>query len=144
MRIGLSKAVLASMFHLKDKRSVSRIIHSAASALMKDFVPHHLGFHHIDRDTVLLEHQTAIATQLMAERDDQVIIVMDGTYLFVQKSSDNVFQRRSYSMHKHGNLVKSMIITATVSECSIDLYCNDPNTYGIGRLHPQCFGSVSY
>ena len=81
--------VLASMLYLKDKRSVSRIIHSAVSALMKDFVHHHLGFHHIDRRTVLPEHQTAIATQLMAERDDQVIIVMDGTYLFVQKSSDN-------------------------------------------------------
>ena len=62
----------------------------------------------------------------MAERDDQVIIVMDGTYLFVQKSSDHIFQRRSYSMHKHRNLVKPMIITATVSEWSIALYCNDP------------------
>ena len=80
-----------------------------------------------------LNTKTAIATQLRAKRDDQVIIGMDGTYLFVQKSSDNVFQRRSYSMHKHRNLVKPMIITATVSECSIDLYCNDPTPYGIGR-----------
>ena len=142
MRLGLSNVVLASMFHLKDKRCVSRIIHSAVSALMKDFIPHHLGFRHIDRDTVLLEHQTAIATQLMAERDDQVIIVMDGTYLFVQKSRDNIFQRRSYSMHKHRNLIKPMIITATVSEWSIAMYCNDPTSYDIGRVHPQCFGTV--
>ena len=110
---------------------------------MKDFAAYYLGFHHIDRDAVLPEHQIAIATQLMAERDDPVIIIMDDTYLFVQKFSDNIFQRRSYSMHKHRNLVKPMIITATASECSVYLYRNDPTPYGIGQLHPQCFGSVS-
>jgi hypothetical protein len=115
MRLGLSNVVLATMFHLRDKRVVSRIIHAAKLALKRDFVPHHLGFHHIDRDAVLLHHQTTIATKLMAEQDDQVIIVMDGTYLFVQKSSDNLFQRRSYSMHKHRNLIKPMVITTTVS-----------------------------
>jgi hypothetical protein len=51
----------------------------------------------------------------MAQRNDQAILVADGTYLFVQKSSDNEFQRRSFSMHEHRNLVKLMIITAEVS-----------------------------
>ena len=50
----------------------------------------------------------------MADRDDQLIIVMDSTYLYLQKSSNNEFQRRSFSMHKHRNLIKPMIITATV------------------------------
>lgn len=115
MRLGISNAVLASMFHLKDKRVVSRIIHDVSTALLKEFVPNHLGFQHVDRSTVLRHHQTSIATELMAERDDQVIIIMDGTYLFVQKSSSNQFQRRSFSMHKYRNLIKPMITTATVS-----------------------------
>jgi hypothetical protein len=115
MRLGLSNTVLASMFHLKNKRTVSRIIHSTARALQEHFVPKHLGFQHIDREIVLQKHQTSIASELMTESDDQVIIVMDGTYLFVQKSSDNNFQRRSFSMHKHRHLIKPMIITATVS-----------------------------
>ena len=51
----------------------------------------------------------------MTDRDDQAIIVMDGTYLYLQKSSNNEFQRRSFSMHKHRNLIKPMIITATVN-----------------------------
>lgn len=117
MRLGLSNAVLASIFHLNGKRSVSRTVNGVSKALLKDFVPHHLGFTHIDRDSVLRHHQTSISSKLLVDRDDQVIIVMDGTYLFVQKSRDNKFQRRSFSMHKHRNLIKPMLITATVSKC---------------------------
>lgn len=115
MRLGLSNRILSTLFRLKDKRVVSSIVHETADALLKDFVPYHLGFQHIDRKTVLQNHQTAIASQLMCDHDDQVIVVMDGTYLFVQKSSNNQFQRRSFSMHKHRNLIKPMITTATVS-----------------------------
>lgn len=116
MRLGLSNAVLASIFHLKDKRSVSRTISGVSKALLEDFVPYHLGFTHIERNSVLRHHQTSISSKLWVDRDDQVIIVMAGTYLFVQKSRDNKFQRRSFSMHKHRNLIKPMLITATVSE----------------------------
>jgi hypothetical protein len=35
--------------------------------------------------------------------------------LYVQKSTNNEFQRRSFSMHKHRHLIKPMITTATVS-----------------------------
>ena len=115
MRLGLSNTLLSSLFHLKSKRVMSRIVHETADALLKDFVPYHLGFQHIDRKTVLQSHQTAIASQLMCDQDDQVIVVMDGTYLFEQKSSNNRFQRRSFSMHKHRNLIKPMITTATES-----------------------------
>lgn len=115
MRLGLSNRVLSSLFRLESKRIVSRIVHEVAEALLKDFVPYHLDFLHIDRETVLNHHQTSIASQLMTDHDDQVIIVMDGTYLFVQKSSNNKFQRRSFSMHKYRNLIKPMITTATVS-----------------------------
>ena len=67
----------------------------------------------------------------MADGDDQVIVVMDGTYLFVQKSGNNQFQRRSFSMHKHRNLIKPMITTATVgiSVLARDIYCTLKKTY---------------
>jgi hypothetical protein len=115
MRLGVNNRVLASLFHLKNKRVVSRIVHDVTEALLKDFVPHHLGFQHIDRETILQHHQTSIASQLMGDGDDQVIIVMDGTYLYMQKSSNNEFQRRTFSMHKHRHLIKPMITTSTVS-----------------------------
>ena len=144
MRLGLSNIVLASMFHLKSKRTVSRIIHAATTALTRDFVPRHLGFRHIDRNAVLREHQTMIATRLMTERDDQIIIVTDGTYLFVQKSNNNHFQRRSYSMHKHRNLIKPMIITATVNRSTIYvLSLEDSHVSRLGWIYPDCFRSLS-
>ena len=114
MRLGVSNRVLGSIFRLKNKRAVSRIVHEVAEALSKDFVPYNLGFQHIERDTVLRYYQTSVASQLMADHDDQLITVMDSTYLYLQKSSNNKFQHRSFSMHKHRNLIKPMIITATV------------------------------
>ena len=115
MRLSLSNRVLAVLFDFKSKRVVSHIISQVRVALMKDFVPYHLGLHHIDRVTAIKQHQTAIATILHTTKPQQLCVVADSTYLFIQKSSDNKFQRRSYSMHKHRHLVKPMILTTTVS-----------------------------
>ena len=102
------------MFHLKNKRAVSRVIHHVRQALMIDFVPHHIGLNHINRQEVIDHHQAALATALLSSNSDQLCVVIDGTYLTIQKSSNSKFQRRTYSVHKHKNLVKPMIITATV------------------------------
>jgi hypothetical protein len=115
MRLGLSNKVLAVLFHLDNKRVVSHIIGQVRKALMKDFVPLHLGFQHIDHQTAIDQHQTAIAKILHTSKPDQLCVVADATYLFIQKSIDNQFQKRSYSMHKHRNLIKPMILTTTVS-----------------------------
>lgn len=113
-RLGLSNRVLSTMFCLKDKRTVARIIKQMREALKTNFVPRHVGLNHIDRQSVIDQHQTAIAATLFANNPNQLCVVMDGTYLPIQKSSSSQFQRRTYSMHKHTNLVKPMIITATV------------------------------
>ena len=115
MRLALSNRVLACLFHLKSKRTVSRIFHQVREALMKSFVPLNLGFQHITRDTVLNLHQTVVATELLTNEPDQIVLIADGTYLYCQKSSNNELQRRTYSNHKHHHLVKPMIITASVS-----------------------------
>jgi hypothetical protein len=106
MRLGLSNHVLACLFHLKSKRTVSRIFHQVREALMKTFVPLNLGFQHISRNEILADHQTVIATELLTSEPDEIVLIADGTYLFCQKSSNNEFQRRTYSNHKHRHLVK--------------------------------------
>jgi hypothetical protein len=115
MRLGLSNRVLASMFHMKSKRKVSHIFHQVRQALIKHFVPLNIGFHHISRDDVLSNHQTVIATELLTDGPDQVVLVADGTYIYCQKSSNNELQRRTYSNHKHRHLVKPMVLTTSVS-----------------------------
>jgi hypothetical protein len=115
LRFGLSNSVLACLFQLKCKSTVSRICHQIRTALIKDFVPKYLGFQHMDRNTVLAQHQSVIATKLLTDSPNQVVLIADGTYIYCEKSFNNEFQRRTYSSHKHRHLVKPMIITTSMS-----------------------------
>ncbi|KAK3085070.1 hypothetical protein FSP39_023793 [Pinctada imbricata] len=42
-----------------------------------------------------------------------MVLVLDGTYIYIQKSLHFQFQRRSYSLHKGRPLVKPMVIVTT-------------------------------
>ncbi len=117
LRLGVSNSVLATIFRLSNKRAVSHVLQQVRQTLTNNFTSLYLGFNHITRDKVLTHHQTAIANTLFTSQPDQVCLAIDGTYLYVQKSSNNTFQRRTYSMHKHRNLLKPMLITATVRIC---------------------------
>ena len=117
MRLGLSNSVLAVLFHLKDKRVISDIINQVRNALKKDFIGQNLGFQHLDRQTALKEHQSAVATTLLTNKPDQMVLVADATYLKCEKSTNNDLQRATYSLHKHYHLVKHMVLTTTVGLC---------------------------
>ena len=49
--LGVSSRVLGSIFRVKNKHSLSRIIHEVAETLSKDFIPYYLGLQQIERDT---------------------------------------------------------------------------------------------
>ena len=78
-----------------------------------------MGLQHINRETAIEEYQTKIASILHSSELDQLTLIADTTYILVQKSSDNQVQRKSYSLHKYRNLVKCMILPATVSLSSV-------------------------
>lgn len=42
--------------------------------------------------------------------DGKLVFILDGTYFYIQCSADFVFQGRTYSAHKHRNLVKFMMV----------------------------------
>jgi hypothetical protein len=84
LKLGLSNSVLATMLGIGDKRQVSRIISSARVALAEHFVPHHLGLAHVTRQDVIDKHTSHIAKRLLTEGRDLCIMVLDGTYLFIQ------------------------------------------------------------
>ncbi|CAF4152557.1 unnamed protein product, partial [Rotaria magnacalcarata] len=58
LRLALSNRVLAALFHLDNERVVSHIVRQVRTALMKDFVPFHLGLQHINRQTAIEQYQT--------------------------------------------------------------------------------------
>lgn len=81
---------------------------------MSNFVPKYLGLSHIERSKVIQDHTTEFARVLFAEsQTDVAIAVADGTYIYIEKSGDYSFQRRSYSVHKGRPLVKPMMLVAT-------------------------------
>lgn len=50
-KCGLSNALIATLFGFSSRRQVARIIQQTRTALVRDFVPLHLGFSHFSSDT---------------------------------------------------------------------------------------------
>lgn len=113
LRTGLPNTILSSIFNL-SLNQIQRITPSVREALMKNFVPRHLGFQHISHQELCLHHITPIARKLFTSEDnqDQAVLILDGTYIYIQKSHDYEFQRLSYSLHKNRPLVKPMMVVA--------------------------------
>ena len=112
LRTGLPNHILGTIFSLK-KCQIQRSIHSARISLQY-FVSQNVGFEHISHDDFVENHTTPIAKKLFSDNDDKTaILVLDGTYIFIQKSSDYKFQRQSYNLHKHRPLVKPMVVVGT-------------------------------
>ena len=80
--------------------------------MVKDFVPFNIGPAAIERKE-LVHHSTYISKQLFDSADDELILVADRTYCYYQKSFNNSFQRKSYSVRKGRHLVKSFVICTT-------------------------------
>lgn len=113
LRLGLSHEVLATLFGFQNRKTVGRILDSARQALIKYFVPNHLGFSHISRDDVIDNHTRPLAKKILANGEEKAILILDGTYIYIQKSAHNMLQRKTYSMHKGRPLVKTMMIVST-------------------------------
>jgi len=109
VRTNMSQSILSTFFGI-SRRRVDRAIHSARKALMESLVFKHLGLNHISRDDFINLHTRA--KSLFAEGKNVVIFVADGTYMYIEKSS-NSFQRRTFSMHKNRSLVKPMMFVST-------------------------------
>lgn len=113
IRGGESNRVLSTLFNV-SKSSVRRCIHSVRSVPAVRFVSENLGFQHITRSDVIQHHTRQIAKTLFGNSaDNQAILVLDGTYIYINKSGNFKFQRQSFSLHKGRPLVKPMIIVST-------------------------------
>ena len=99
MKTGLDTRTIAAVFELNDHYEVSRYSEQVRVALITDLVPQNLGSNALLRDE-WLEHNSVVAKELFLDKDNQLILIADGTYCYCQKSSNNEFQRSSYSSQK--------------------------------------------
>jgi hypothetical protein len=76
--------------------------------------PKTLVYNHISRQEVIKNHTRPLAQSLFGnDAQTQAIAVLDGTYIYIQKSNNFHFQRRTYSLHKDRPLVKPMVVVST-------------------------------
>ena len=68
---------------------------------MASFVSNFLGLPYIGRDGVINNYTPTLAKVLFGEsRSDVAIAVADGAYIYIDKSGNYSFQRRSYPVYK--------------------------------------------
>jgi hypothetical protein len=105
---GLDQSTLAMLKTDTTQQQISHYLSQIRVAINNEFVPLYLG---ADKGKdFFLKHNTDSVKVLHQMKDDELAVIVDGTYTRLQKSSNNDFQYQSYSMHKHYNLIKPFII----------------------------------
>ena len=112
LKSGMSNRLLATLFRI-SRSSIRRAIVTVRHALMRSFVPLYLGLESFTCETIIRQHTRPLAKSLFGVGDDSMILVLDGTYIYIQKSDNFCFQRQSYSVHKCRPLVKPMVVVTT-------------------------------
>ena len=99
MRTGNSNNLISSVLGLDRPQQVSDYSDSILNAFEHDILPYKFGIHAMKRQQ-LIENTAPIAKELHNLSDDTLGLVCDATYLYHQKSTNNDYQRRSYSGQK--------------------------------------------
>lgn len=90
------------------------MIQRGKKALSSHFVQNFVGLNAISRDDVINKHTSDVAVSIFSNfLSDSAILILDGTYIYIQKSTKNKVQRKCYSMHKHRPLIKPMVVVTT-------------------------------
>lgn len=108
--------MICSMFGIQHQSCVSETIHAVSEALDngdKSFTKRNLGFgpEHLTRETALKDHSRRMYYNLFKETDQyKIFLIMDGTYIYIEKSGDIAIQKKTFSGQKKRNLIKFFMI----------------------------------
>lgn len=111
MRTGNSDLTIASIMEVTEK-IVNDSVHSVLKCFEKDVLPKYFGVQAHSRQ-FFLENKAPIADLLHGSCEDRLFVICDGTYLRHEKSSNNAYQRKSYSGQKKVPLCKPFTICTT-------------------------------
>ena len=76
-------------------------------------MPLYLGVGHKTKEELLTNYTTSSFNRLLDKDEDNLMLILDGTYLYIQKPSDLEFQKLAYSVQKNRHLLKVMMIITT-------------------------------
>lgn len=106
MRTGWSDEDIANSMNTSGA-TVGRKIIKVRSSLEKDFVPHHIN--RVQTREELIEQSTDMCQSLFSDESAKVILILDGTYIFINKSRNYAFQKQTYTDQKKRNFVRIMM-----------------------------------
>ncbi|XP_066248319.1 uncharacterized protein [Euwallacea similis] len=112
LKTGNSHELIASILHLPNKGVVSEYLKSVRCAFVQDILAKHFGCQNTTREKIIYETSPIARTVLKADNED-LILICDGTYARHQKSTNNEYQRRSFSGQKKVPLCKPFTICTT-------------------------------
>lgn len=112
---------------------MSKCINKARACLTDHYVPAHLGINHLSR-AGLSSRNLLIPQGLFGTEENHPIVIFDGTYIYIQKSSNYLFQKDTWILRKYQNLVKPFLMVST------DGYIMDAfGPYAATRYHEISF-----
>lgn len=114
LRQGLSDDFLKVIFNYNSRQAASLAISTVRQSLMLRFVPQNIGLTAITRQEYINRHVTEFANALYNPNVENptVIACIDGTYCYMEKSSNFQALRQSYNLHKGRHLIKPALIVA--------------------------------
>ena len=112
LRTGDSNERLATLFNM-SRRKLERHLAVARECLTNEYVTLHLGLDHIDRENILARNLMIPKNLYGNAENSKLILICDGTYIYINKSSNFLFQRLTYSLHKYQNLLQPFLIVAS-------------------------------
>lgn len=112
LRSGSSDALISSTIGLKNKQLVSHYCQEVENSFKRDILPTRFGIKTLSRETLIQDHTTEVAKKLY-DCNDRLFLICDGTYIRHQKSSNNEYQRKSYSGQKKVPLCKPFTVCTT-------------------------------
>lgn len=120
MRTGLPSEDIGNHFNVTSV-TVQRLISQIRAVLKRDLVPNYVNY--VRTREELIRHNTTMSNGLFAaDNEGEVMLVCDGTYIFIDKSRNYVYQKKTYTDHKNRNYLKVMNVTA----------CDGTIVYSIG------------
>lgn len=112
LRKGSAYNEIGKLFNVTRMTSRDHI-QKARTALSADFVPLHLGFNSLSRQ-FLIKNTTISSRLLHAENDpNKLITIWDGTYIYLDKSANYDFQKKTYNGQKKRNFLRPMMCVTT-------------------------------
>lgn len=111
LRTGDSDERMSALLQV-PRSTLERLMNMAREILNQDFVPRNLGINHISRAEIA-QRNLMIPNGLYGGEERRPIIIADGTYIYIEKSSNYLYQKKTYSLHKYRNLVKPFLLVCS-------------------------------